>query len=68
MALLELCGTDDFECEHLVVCLDRQCDDAEISELSRDLGWVGFELMTLDTWSDGTVCTSERWLFLGMES
>lgn len=67
MALLELSAGDDFECTQLVVCLDRRSDPEDISDLSRDLGWVGFSLMTLDGWSEGKSLTSDRWIFLGMD-
>ena len=68
MSLLELTGSDDFACEKLVVCLDRSAESQDIKDLSRDLGWVGFELATLDEWSDGAACTSDRWLLLEMEA
>ena len=51
-----------------------------LDQLIRDLGWVGFELITLSHWIDGgrnpraekgessgVSDTSEFWLFLGME-
>ncbi|GAB7341144.1 hypothetical protein MBLNU457_7445t1 [Dothideomycetes sp. NU457] len=67
MSLLELGGNADFECSGLVICLDRLGNQDDVADLTRDLGWVGFELVTLDAWSAGTACTSNRWLFLGME-
>jgi len=67
MSLLELAGNQDFGCSGLVICLDRLGDQEDVADLTRDLGWVGFELVTLDAWSAGTACTSNRWLFLGME-
>ncbi|PSK46232.1 hypothetical protein B9Z65_5200 [Elsinoe australis] len=69
MALLELAGTPEFGCEHLVACLDRETDTKEDhDDLVRDLGWVGFEPTTLEPWCPGAVdITSDRWLFLSME-
>ncbi|KAH9822015.1 ornithine decarboxylase antizyme like protein [Teratosphaeria destructans] len=67
MALLELAGTDGFDCSQLVICVDRTADDDDVKDTTRDLGWVGFELMTLDAWSDGKDCVSERWIFLSMD-
>ena len=68
MALLELATGEGLECSQLVVCLDRQGEPGAVADLTRDLGWVGFELLTLDEWADGSACTSDRWLFLGMET
>ncbi|KAF2772501.1 hypothetical protein EJ03DRAFT_266321, partial [Teratosphaeria nubilosa] len=67
MALLELAGTDGFDCSQLVICVDRTADDEDVKDTTRDLGWVGFELMTLDAWSNGKDCVSERWIFLSMD-
>jgi len=67
MSLLELSSGGDFDCSKLVVCVDREADTEDINDLSRDLGWVGFELTTLAYWSNRTVCTSDRWVFLEME-
>jgi len=67
MALLELAGNDDFGCGRLVVCVDRTGQDEDVKDLTRDLGWVGFDLVTLDPWSHGKACTSERWVFLSMD-
>lgn len=67
MSLLELSGGQDFGCSELVVCLDRTADQEDIKDLTRDLGWVGFELVTLGSWSNDAACTSDRWIFLQME-
>lgn len=67
MCLLELAGGEDFGCSNLVVCLDRSADQEDLKDLTRDLGWVGFELTTLDRWSKGVACTSDKWIFLDME-
>lgn len=67
MNLLELSSGDDFGCSQLVVCLDRTADPDDVKDLTRDLGWVGFELATLDSWSNETACTSDRWLLLSMD-
>lgn len=69
MALLELASASDFTCERLVACLDRDAESKdELEDLTRDLGWVGFEPVTLEAWSPGMVeVTSPRWLLLAME-
>lgn len=67
MSLLELSASKEFDCTQLVVCVDRTAESEDIKDLTRDLGWVGFELTTLDVWSNRTACTSDRWLFLEME-
>ena len=67
MALLELASTDDFECSQLVICVDREAGEEEVKDVSRDLGWVGFHLMTLDAWKEADQTISNRWLFLEMD-
>lgn len=77
VALIEL-ATDCYNCDRLVICLDRQTH--ALHQLIRDLGWVGFELITLSHWIDdgrnprtgkegtsGLAETSDFWLFVGME-
>ena len=68
MALLELDTGEGLECSQLVVCLDRKGESEAVADLTRDLGWVGFELLTLEGWTDGSLYTSDQWLFLGMEA
>lgn len=68
MALLELCSISDFDCARLVACLDRQSRAEETSALMRDLGWVGFEPLTLAEWTNSDDIISDRWVFLGMET
>lgn len=65
MALLELASFDDVECDRLVVGVDRNAENVE--DVTRDLGWVGFELVTLDKWTQAKGCTSDQWLFLSMD-
>jgi len=68
MALLELASAPGIVCSQLVVCLSR--DDiasTDSATLLRDLGWVGFEPLTLDQWAGQTNVTSTEWLLLGME-
>ena len=67
MALLELASADGFECSRLVLCVDRTAGNEEVEDVTRDLGWVGFELMMLDAWTDESGCISDRWLFFGMD-
>ncbi|KAL7270295.1 Oligosaccharide translocation protein rft1 [Rhizina undulata] len=47
IALIEL-ATECFNCDTLVICLDRKTEG--LHSLIRDLGWVGFELVTLSRW------------------
>lgn len=68
MALLELCGVDHFSCERLVVCIDRHAEQLARDSLVKDLGWIGFSLATLDDFSNGRELTSEKWLFMDMET
>lgn len=67
MALLELASSEAFDCSQLVVCVDRTAQADNVKDTTRDLGWVGFELMMLDTWSHDGNAISERWIFLGMD-
>jgi hypothetical protein len=67
MSLLELASSEYVECSQLVICVDRSADEADVQDTTRDLGWVGFELMMLDAWSDDKGTISDRWLFLGMD-
>ncbi|KAK4548995.1 hypothetical protein LTR36_008768 [Oleoguttula mirabilis] len=67
MALLELASGDGFECSQLIVGVDRTADEEGVKDTTRDLGWVGFELMMLDTWSGDRGCLSDRWIFMGMD-
>ncbi|KAF8468853.1 ornithine decarboxylase antizyme-domain-containing protein [Kalaharituber pfeilii] len=77
VALIEL-ATDRYYCDRLVICLDRNTHG--LHQLIHDLGWVGFELITLTHWindgrnprtgKEGTTSisdTSEVWLFVGMD-
>ena len=66
MALIELAATP-FECSQVVICLDRKADLEESKALMKSLRWVGFELITLEIWSQQGMLTSDKWLFLGME-
>jgi hypothetical protein len=68
MALLELCNVPAFDCSQLIACLDRSLPTADMTGLQRDLGWVGFELATLATWTDSDDIVSNRWLFLSMDT
>jgi Ornithine decarboxylase antizyme len=67
MALLELCEVPEFDCSRLVVCADRTLNDSESKCLRRDLGWVGFEPLTLADWTANDDILSERWVFLGID-
>jgi hypothetical protein len=67
MSLLELASSDGFECDQLVVCVDRHAGQENVADVTRDLGWVGFELMMLDAWNGGRGSVSDRWIFLSMD-
>jgi len=75
MALFDL-ATECFDCQNLVICIDRQLDG--LDSLVHNLGWVGLEAITLKYWGDETATEfsagsndhryiSDKWLFLGME-
>jgi hypothetical protein len=66
MALIELASAP-LNCTKLVVCLDRMTPGGSSKSLMRDLGWVGFELITLGEWAGRKDIVSNRWIFLGME-
>jgi hypothetical protein len=66
MALIEL-AESVFAVSQVVVCLDRSVGDADRKAFMKSLRWVGFELITLDMWTDELDVTSDRWMFLGME-
>lgn len=68
MALLELCSVPAFNCSQLIACLDRRLPTNEMRGLSRDLGWVGFEPVTLAEWTDSSDVVSTRWLLFGIET
>ena len=68
MALLELCDLPDFQCSQLVVCLERDLDNDLLKSVKRDLGWVGFEPLTLADWTAGDEILSDRWVFLSMDT
>jgi len=48
MALIEL-ASECFECDRLILCVERNGEG--IQSFIRDLGWVGFELVTLAPWA-----------------
>jgi hypothetical protein len=51
-----------------VVCIDRHADQVARDALTKDLGWIGFSLATLDEWTDSGDLTSDRWMFMDMET
>lgn len=67
MALLELCALPYFSCDRLIVCIDRAGDQLVRGNLTKDLGWIGFGLTTLADFTSGED-TSEKWLFMEMET
>jgi hypothetical protein len=68
MALLELCEVDHFSCDRLVVCIDRHAEQMGRDSIVKDLGWIGFSLTTLDDFSETGELTSDKWLFMDMET
>ncbi|KAL4785828.1 ornithine decarboxylase antizyme-domain-containing protein [Aspergillus varians] len=69
IALFELANTRDFGCSQIVACVPRSQDGTEL-ELTRNLGWCGFGLTTLQSWDDKhclSTPVSTRWLFLSAE-
>ncbi|KAH9874085.1 hypothetical protein IAQ61_004713 [Plenodomus lingam] len=67
-ALLELCEVDYFSCSRLVVCIDRHTEPTARNTLTKDLGWIGFSLNTLNEFADGGELLSDKWLFMDMET
>ncbi|KAF2272232.1 uncharacterized protein EI97DRAFT_386254 [Westerdykella ornata] len=67
MALLELCDNPYFSCSRLVACLDRRTNPLLMEARAKDLGWIGFQLTTLEEFGGGDEITSTRWLFMDME-
>ncbi|KAF1835659.1 hypothetical protein BDW02DRAFT_567835 [Decorospora gaudefroyi] len=68
VALLELCEVDYFSCDRLVLCIDRHANQLSRDNLTKDLGWIGFGLTTLEEFSQGEELTSDNWLFMDMET
>lgn len=67
MTILELASSEHFECDRLIVCVDRSADETEVRDLTKSLGWVGFDLTTLDEWTTARGCVSDRYIFLAMD-
>lgn len=67
MALLELCEAPYFTCSRLIVCIDRHSDPRARDALTKDLGWIGFQLTTLVDFTQADAITSDRWLFMDMD-
>lgn len=51
----------------VMACIDRKLPLMDLQSLTRDLGWVGFEMTTLAPWTDGVNLTSDEWLLLAVE-
>jgi hypothetical protein len=69
MTLLDLRDAPGIECSEIVICVDRDMEPQESQMLIKNLGWVGFELTTLDEWSQTSDdLISPKWLFLSLES
>ena len=68
MALMELAGPDSLGCEKLVVCPSRAIEPAALAGLSRDLGWAGFDLVTLGSLMGYNGLNSDEWLFFEIDT
>ncbi|KAJ5041109.1 uncharacterized protein L3040_005663 [Drepanopeziza brunnea f. sp. 'multigermtubi'] len=66
MALIELAETV-FAVSQVVICLDRFVPESDRKAFLKSLRWVGFELISLDMWTNELDVTSDKWLYLGME-
>ncbi|KAF9887575.1 hypothetical protein FE257_009787 [Aspergillus nanangensis] len=69
IALFELADISAFECSQIVACIPRSQDVTEL-EITRNLGWCGFSLTTLQPWNmeaHHTASISPRWVFLSAE-
>jgi len=66
MALIEFAETV-FAVSQVVICLDRSVPEGDAKCFMKSLRWVGFEMITLEMWSNNIDITSDKWLFLGME-
>lgn len=47
--------------------MTRQGSAEVQADLIKDLGWVGFELASLDAWTGIPASTSEHWIMLAMD-
>ncbi|KAL3469460.1 ornithine decarboxylase antizyme-domain-containing protein [Aspergillus californicus] len=69
IALFELACIPEFGCSQIVACVPRSKYGSEL-ELTRNMGWCGFGLTTLQPW-DTINClispVSTSWLFLSAE-
>ncbi|KAL5371032.1 hypothetical protein PMIN02_012942 [Paraphaeosphaeria minitans] len=68
MALLELCAAEYLACTRLVVCVDRHTQQQPLEVLSKDLGWIGFQLTTLREFAEEGDVISNEWLFMEMDT
>ncbi|KAL4917437.1 ornithine decarboxylase antizyme-domain-containing protein [Aspergillus aurantiobrunneus] len=69
IALFELASVQAFGCSQIVACVPRSQDGPE-EELTRNLGWCGFGLTTLQPWDTKNrlnTSVSTRWVFLSAE-
>jgi hypothetical protein len=68
MALLEICNIQEVECSKLVICVDRHLETEDSNGLLRDLGWVGFEAITFEEWTNNPRVVSDQWMLLSMDT
>lgn len=74
MALFELANMPEFKCVKMVACIDRKMARPERDLTVRNLGWVGFELTTLDdavaaadSKAPEDLLLSPQWLFMSID-
>ncbi|KAE8146257.1 yippee zinc-binding/DNA-binding /Mis18, centromere assembly-domain-containing protein [Aspergillus avenaceus] len=69
IALFELAILSEFVCSQIVACIPRSQAAPEL-EVVRNLGWCGFNLITLQPWmaeNNIDASISDKWLFLSAE-
>ena len=66
MSVIDL-ASGPLRCAQVVVCLDRSIPTEDSKTLLKNLQWIGFELITLDLWTNTPLETSDKWILLGME-
>nr|ABS87627.1 ornithine decarboxylase antizyme [Paracoccidioides brasiliensis] len=70
MALFEIASSPELDCSEMIACVDRSMDAADLVVAMRNLGWVGFELSSLNDWVVPPLkeaIISGKWLFMTVE-
>ncbi|PGH19078.1 hypothetical protein AJ79_00112 [Helicocarpus griseus UAMH5409] len=71
MALFEIASIPEIDCTEMVACIDRSMDPAVRDAAIRNLGWVGFELSSLNDWvvpPANEAIISKKWLLMTVET